>query len=169
MPRFQIAFKWVIFLLLSALFLAGCRPTQAWQDAADQGELRRLFNIPASAELVSYQGYPVMVGFGQREGLSLGAVYRLNANQIQDFTAQAAGRGWQALPIPPSLRAQIPWKGLPVPLEAANGYYLCQTAGDDVLHAVKLKSCADTPPIADIILGVLEVSGQLSVTVRSGY
>lgn len=161
---------WMVAVLSFSLLLAACETGQARQDSSDQAELRRIFNIPEGAELKSYDGYPVMVGFGQREGLHLSAVYTLNNQQQAGFVQHAADNDWQPLPVPAKIRKDIPWKDLPVPLDAASGYFLCRTAGDDVLHATRTESCAVKLPELDIILGIYDDrTHELSVVVRSGY
>lgn len=154
-----------VFLIVLSM-LTACMS----QDARDQQALRQHFNIPENWELLSYDGFPSEVGFGQREGLRVGAVFQLSATQLDEFKKQSAARGWQPLPISSEIRAKILYQGLNVTLGAENGFYLCKTAGDNVLYAEKTKPCADVARLNDIILGVLDFStNQLSVVVRSSY
>lgn|GEM_PF-1343011 len=157
----------IVWLLLGAA-MTGCRG-QVWQDQADQRELRRLFAIPESAQLIEYHGFPDRSGFGQREGLSIRAVYQLKPAEALQITQNSAQPGWLALPIAPALRAQIVWTDSDLP-QSQTGFYFCRTAGDDVLHATRTQACADTPPTSDLILGILELpSNRLAVMVRSAY
>jgi len=141
------------------------------QDGKDQKQLIRLFNIPDNAKLVSYRGYPSMVGFGQREGLEISARYRFTDQQLGKFLAAARGStGWESLPIPAEVKAKIPYKDLKVPLDAQKGVYLCRTAGDNVLAAMKTTSVLAAPRVSDIILGVLNAdTNELYVMVKSSY
>ena len=68
------------------------------------------------------------------------------------------------------IRKKIPYKGLKVDLDGAQGLYLCRTAGDNVLHAKKTRPCEEVQRMNDIIIGTLDpVSCQLRVTMRSSY
>jgi len=157
-------------VLMVGLILGGCRSSQALQDRMDQSALRELFGLPRRAEVVEYDGYPPMVGFGQREGLGLSAAFQLEPEEAQAFLETAAEAGWEPLAIPAGLVARIPFRGLDVPLDWTDGLYLCRTAGDNVLHAETTRSCAETADFHDLILGVYDPSTQMVwVTVRSGY
>ena len=157
-------------VLVVGLILGGCGGSQAVQDRMDQSALRELFGLPRGAEVVEYDGYPPMVGFGQREGLGLRAAFRLGPEEVEAFANSAAETGWQALPIPAGLMGRIPFRELDVPLDRTDGLYLCRTAGDNVLHAETTRSCAETADFHDLILGVYDPSTQMVwVTVRSGY
>lgn len=143
---------------------------QEFQDQIDQRALSDLFDLPGGLTLVAYDGYPAMVGFGQREGLSLNAAYVLTDQQETEFIRRAIARGWEPLPMPESLRVHIPIQGLKVPLEVQSGLFYCRTAGDNVLHAAKTSPCAEAGSMNDIIIGVLDSSqNRLMVEVRSGY
>jgi hypothetical protein len=157
-------------ILLMLMLLPGCQSGQAAQDLSDQRALRRLFGIPNDYRLMTYTGYPARVGFGQREGLNISGVYLLSDDQLAQFKDQIAQNKWQNLPIDLDVRSKILWQDLPVPLEAHFGYYLCETAGDDVLNSTLIKTCAETAPKSDIILGILDITTkQLYVVVRAGY
>jgi hypothetical protein len=135
----------------------------------DERALRRRFGVPSSFERIVYRGYPSMVGFGQREGLDISAAYRLTDRQESTFLA-ATSDGWAALPIPDDVRSRILFRGLPVPLEAQNGLFLCRTAGDDVLHANHTQPCGQVRDLHDVILGVLDTDRhELHVVIRAGY
>ena len=165
--------KWIgqlAALFVSGLLLGGCGLPQYLQDTMDQAELRRLFGLPRGARVLSYAGYPSMVGFGQREGLSLDAAFELTDDEGQTFLAQAAEGGWQPLPMSDALFAHIPFQGLSVPLDQSNGLYLCRTAGNEVLHARETKGCVEVARINDLILGIFDATtNSVWVTVRSGY
>jgi len=159
-----------VIAIAGAMLVPACGRTQAAQDSSDQAALRRLFGLPRGAELLSYDGYPSQVGFGQREGLSLSAEYRLADDDMGKFLRSAVEAGWQPLPMPVGLSELIPFHGLSVPWDAADGLYRCQTAGDDVLHARRTTSCLETTAFHDVILGVFDAASQrVWVTVRSAY
>jgi len=155
-----------VMILAAAFFLLACQS----QDDMDKAQLLRHFNIPPGTQLIEYNGYPARVGFGQREGLQVSATYRFTEGELAAWLPQARANGWQPLPIPSEIREKIPYKGLKVDLDAAQGVYLCRTAGDDVLHAKNTRPCGEVQRMNDIIVGTLDpVSCQLHVTVRSGY
>lgn len=159
-----------IAIVLLPLSLSSCTGAQAVQDWVDERALRKQLAIPAGFDLVSYDGYPSMAGFGQREGLEISARYRLDGEQAAAFATRARANGWQPLPIPDATRSKIRFQGLKVPLDAQQGLYLCRTAGDDVLHARETRSCDAANSLHDIILGVLDTStGELSAVIRAGY
>ena len=124
------------------LILGGCRSSQALQDRMDQSALRELFGLPRRAEVVEYDGYPPMVGFGQREGLGLSAAFQLEPEEAKAFLETAAEAGWEPLPIEAGLVERIPFRELDVPLHLSQGMYSCQTTGNEVLHAETTCSCA---------------------------
>lgn len=163
--------------VLSGLFLVtllegihGCGPSVRSQDQSDRSRLGEIFGIPGECELVSYDGYPASVGFGQREGLSISAVFSMTEEQGAVFVDNNLEAGWRRLPMPDSVVAKIPFVDLPVPLEAARGIYTCRTAGDNVLHAASTIPVEEAEHVNDIILGVFDLeSGLLHVVVRSAY
>ena len=61
--------KYFIFFLL--LFVA--TSCQWLTDSSDKSALVKHFKIPDNAEMIVYDGFPTMVGFGQREGLNISA------------------------------------------------------------------------------------------------
>jgi len=156
--------------LALALLLGACGGAQGVQDAMDQAALRRRFGLPCRAEVVSYSGYPSMVGFGQREGLGLSATFQLEPEPAQLFLETAAEAGWEPLPIEAGLVERIPFRELDVPLSLSQGAYLCLTAGDEVLHTRETRSCDEVVQFHDIIFGVFDsTTNRVWVTVRSGY
>jgi hypothetical protein len=161
----------ILALLLVASSTIGCgQPPQNIQDQLDQRSLRKQFNLPAGYDLVSYVGYPSMVGFGQREGLEISAVYRLDEVQLEDFLQDAPIEGWEPLPIQQSVRRKILYQGMNVPLDLHSGLYVCRTAGDNVLHAKATRSCSEVDVLPDIILGVFDPEeDKLYLVIRSGY
>jgi hypothetical protein len=153
-------------ILAAAFVFLACQS----QDDMDKTQLLRHFNIPPGAQLIEYNGYPARVGFGQREGHQVSATYRFTEGELAAWLTQARSNGWQPLPIPSEIREKIPYKGLKVDIDAAQGLYLCRTAGDNVLHAKKTRSCGEVQRMNDIIIGTLDpVSRQLRVTVCSSY
>jgi hypothetical protein len=147
-----------------------CGGPQEVRDSADLERIREIFGIPEDFELVSYDGYPSSVGFGQREGLELSAVFQLTGGQAHGFVADRLASGWSELPMPEGVVASIPFRGLPVPVDALQGVYICLTAGDDVLYARETRPVAEGDRINDLILGVLDTTeDRLYVMVRSAY
>lgn len=59
-----------VFLLL--VFTCSC---QKVTDETDKAALKKHFLIPDDAEMIAYDGFPPMAGFGQREGLTISAVF----------------------------------------------------------------------------------------------
>jgi hypothetical protein len=160
----------VLFALLLSGSRAGCGPSQPAQDSSDQARLRRIFGIPEGCELVCYDGYPSTVGFGQREGLALSAVYRLDGSQAREFVDRSLSEGWRELPIPEGIRIHIPFQGLTVPLGAMQGIYTCRTAGDNVLYAASTRPVEEAGSVHDILIGIFDSeTSLLSVEVRSAY
>lgn len=156
----------LLALLIAIVVVTACMS----QDALDQQALHKQFDIPNDWQMISYEGFPSRAGFGQREGLRVGAVFQLTAAQSDEFKKQSVGRGWQTLPISQAIVDKIPYQGLKVPLDAQNGFYLCKTAGDNALNATTTRPCADVAKLNDIILGVLDLStNQLSVVVKASY
>ena len=94
-----------VFLLFSITLIVSC--SNETIDERDQRALRNHFSIPPSFNLVRYDGYPEMVGFGQREGLDISAVYELTDEQLAEFVNSISSRGWQKLPIPDQLKDKI--------------------------------------------------------------
>lgn len=153
-------------LVAAAFVLAACQS----QDDMDKAQLRRHFGIPPGAEILEYHGYPARVGFGQREGLQVSATWRLTETELAAWLPRAGADGWQPLPIPAAIRQKVPYKGLKVDLDAAEGLYLCRTAGDNVLHATKTRPCSEAQRMNDIIIGILDPgTRRISATVRSSY
>jgi hypothetical protein len=154
-------------MILAVVFIfCACQAT----DDRDREQLLRHFGIPPDIQVIEYHGYPARVGFGQREGLQVSATYRFTEGQLAAWLPQARSSGWQPLPIPAETRRKILYKGLKVDLDAASGFYVCRTAGDNVLYAGKTRPCAEVQRMNDIIIGILDPdTRQLSVTVRSSY
>ena len=150
------------------LALSGC--AQPLQDAIDRAALRSLFGLPVGAELVEYDGYPSMVGFGQREGLRLRAVYDLSQEEAAAFLELAGDRGWQPLPIDSRLISHIPFREIPAPLDRTQGLYLCRTAGDAVLYPASTRDCLEVLRMNDLIFGVFDsAERRVWVSVQAGY
>jgi len=164
---------WKRVLIMAAccglsLALNGC--AQPLQDMIDRAALRALFGLPAGAELVEYQGFPSMVGFGQREGLRLRAVYDLSQAEAAAFLEQARDGGWQPLPISAGLLRHIPFREFPVPLDRTRGLFVCRTAGDQVLHPARTVDCLEVRHLNDLIFGVFDsVERRVWIGVQAGY
>lgn len=154
-------------LLAAVLSSLSC---QQLQDVRDRQALRRLFGIPRTVEIVAYSGFPWMNGFGQREGLSIGATYQWTPRQLDRFLKTRIPEGWEPLPVAESVRSEPLLRNLDVRLDVRTGFYLCRTAGDNVLYAKRTRPCSCVERLNDIILGVLDTDARrLFVVVRSGY
>jgi hypothetical protein len=140
------------------------------QDQLDQRALRRHFDLPSGLELVEYDGYPAEVGFGQREGLDIRAVYQLSDGEAEKLGRRFAEKGWSPLPIPADIQLRVRRYVAPDPLELTSGLYLCRTAGHNVLHAWITRPCAMVERQNDVILGVFDAeTNRLHLQVSSGY
>lgn len=170
MKRYLLGLSSLVIGLLSVTVHACGMPPQAIQDQLDRRALREQFNVPAGYALVSYDGFPSMVGFGQREGLEISAVYQLDREQLEDFLQDAPIAGWEPLPIPRDIRAKILYQGVNVPLDLQNGLFICRTAGDNVLHAKVTRHCSEVDYLPDVILGIFDpAQDKLYLVIRSGY
>lgn len=133
----------ILFLLL--LLVPSC---QQETDSSDKAALKRHFEIPNDAEMVVYDGFPPMSGFGQREGLSISAKYKLNDQDMFSWINTMQAKGLKELPVEPQCRSKLWFKDKLIKLDTQTGYYYCGTAGNDVLNATETKSCddVDLPP-----------------------
>jgi hypothetical protein len=151
-----------------SLALGGC--VQPLQDMIDRAALRALFGLPVGAELVEYQGFPSTVGFGQREGLRLRAVYDLSHAEAAAFLKQARDGGWQPLPISAGLVRHIPFREIPAPLDHTHGLFVCRTAGDQVLYPASTQGCLEVQRLNDLIFGVFDsAERRVWISVQAGY
>ena len=140
------------------------------QDYLDRRSMRQHFDLPAGLRLLEYEGYPAMVGLGQREGLNLRAVYQLPAHQAEDFEREAAEKGWSPLPVQAATRAKIRFWVAPDTLALDSGWYLCRTAGNDVLRARETRPCAAVDWPNDVIFGAYDAgTRRLHLQIGSGY
>jgi hypothetical protein len=162
---FMIKKYFIFFLLL--ILTSSC---QQVTDSSDKAALRKHFEIPDHAEMIAYDGFPPMAGFGQREGLSISAKYKLSAEDINNWINNVKYKGLKKLPIKPECRAKLWFKDKLISLDTATGYYFCRTAGNDVLNATETKSCDEVDNLNDIIFAILDTEKkELSVIVISGY
>jgi hypothetical protein len=160
----------LVAALLAALALSGCGLPQGIQDRLDQRHLRRHFDIPRGAKLLRYEGYPSMVGFGQREGLHIEAVYGLTDEQEHVFITSSLAADWRRLPIPGAEREQVRVYSGDVPLDLERGIYTARTAGNDVLRAGETVPVSEAARLSDLIIGVLNMeTNELHVRIASGY
>jgi len=156
--------------VLLPIVLAGLVVSNSSQDVADQTELRRLFSLPDDAQILHYEGFPSTMGFGQREGLRISARYKLTPEQVARWSENARSNGWQELPIPPDVKRRMAAFRVEGFGDVEKGFYLCQTAGNNVLHATSTKQCAAVEKQNDIILGVLDaLTGEMNTMVQSSY
>jgi hypothetical protein len=116
------------------LFLSFCG-CQRYGDSLDQQALRTQCHIPAYAKLTNYEGFPQVVGFGQREGLRITGYFEIPKSEIGTFEKSIQAEAWMPLPIPADLLLTFPpqGKGLERLLEVADGFFRCHTAGDSIL------------------------------------
>lgn len=159
--------KRIILLIFLITFLNSC---QWLTDRSDKAALAEHFEIPDDAEMIAYDGFPTMVGFGQREGLTISAKYKLNDEDIKSWIQKVQYKGLKKLPIEENCRSKIWYKDKLIPLDTKNGYYFCRTAGNDVLKAKVTKPCDEVDNPNDIILAILDTeTRELSVIITSGY
>src|SRR6185436_14783877 len=130
-----------ILILGLLCLLGGC---ERLSNLADERALRKQCHIPPYAQSSDYKGFPAMSGFGQREGLSITARFRIPKSNLDDFEKFMHEDGWDPLPVSAELRARLPrqGKGYESDLEAVEGFFRCHTAGSEVLHAKTTYSCA---------------------------
>lgn len=158
------------------LLLTGC---QALTDREDLVALRRQCRIPDYAVLKEFHGF-TGGGLGQREGLSLRAVFEVRESDAARFRADASREGWEKAPVPPSLRTALPRLDDDQAL-AAEGLFRCRTAGNDVLLATETNACTEdhytefaspnpSRRLSDAILTVYDEKNRtLTAWVRSTY
>ena len=158
--------KCFVFFLL--LFITNS--CQWLTDRSDKSALEKHFEIPDDAEMIAYDGFPTMVGLGQREGLNISAKYLLNDEDMNDWIKNMRTKGLKNLPMEPDCKSKLWFKDKLVPLETKTGYYFCRTAGNDVLNATETKPCDEVDNLNDIIFAILDTEKkELSVIVTSGY
>jgi len=138
--------KCFVFFLL--LFITNS--CQWLTDRSDKSALEKHFEIPDDAEMIAYDGFPTMVGLGQREGLNISAKYLLNDEDMNDWIKNMRTKGLKNLPMEPDCKSKLWFKDKLVPLETKTGYYFCRTAGNDVLNATETKSCDEVDNLNDI-------------------
>jgi hypothetical protein len=147
--------------------VGGC---QFLTDDSDKKALRGRCHVPEYAEAIEYQGFPSMVGFGQREGLEVSGRFNLPSDHVETFEAFAKAEGWESLPIPPEIRPKILFRGMKVNLDAKVGRFRCRTAGDNVLYSTVSRLCRDVDNLSDIMISVYEKDkAEITAVVRSGY
>lgn len=144
-----------LFAAAGLLLLSGCDHSS---DRSDRQALRRQCRIPSYAELAAYEGYPAMVGFGQREGLKLSGRFAIPASRVPEFERFVRSDGWEPLPVPDRIKAVLPFpvESLRIDLSVPEGYFRCRTAGNEALHAEKTLSCGDPAALRDYMEPVWE-------------
>jgi hypothetical protein len=154
-------------LFLVLLLVNAC---QQVTDSSDKVALKKHFDIPDEAVMIAYDGFPPMAGFGQREGLSISAKYKLNDEDMNSWINEMQSKGLKKLPIPPDFKSKLWFKDKLIPLDTETGYYYCRTAGNDVLNATETKPCDEVKNLNDIIFATLDTEKkELSVIVIFGY
>jgi hypothetical protein len=158
----------IYFILLLLLLLnTSC---QQVMDSSDKTALKKHFEIPDDAEMIAYDGFPPMAGFGQREGLSISSKYKLNDEDMNSWIKNMQSKGLKKLPIQTECRSKLWFKDNLIPMDIQTGYYFCRTAGNDVLNATETKPCDEVDNLNDIIFAILDIEKkELSVIVISGY
>lgn len=157
-------------LLILTLLVTVFSSCQWLTDKSDKAALEKHFDIPDDAEMIAYDGYPAMVGFGQREALSITAKYKLTDDDMYGWIKKVQNKGLKKLPIEPDCKKKLWFKNKLVPTDIKTGYYFCRTAGNDVLNADSTKSCDEVDNLIDIIFAILDTdSRELSVIITSGY
>jgi len=158
--------KIITLFLLTTLF----NSCQWLTDRSDKAALEEHFEIPDDAEMIAYDGFPTMVGFGQREGLTISAKYKLSDEDMRGWIQKVQYKRLKKLPVEEKCMGKLWFKDKLIPLDAKNGYYFCRTAGNDVLIAEVTKPCDDVEYPNDLIFAILDTEKkELSVIVTSGY
>ena len=111
------------------------------RDRLDRRLLRRHFDLPSGLRLAKYDGYPAIVGLGQREGLHIRAVYQVPERKAGAFERHLDENGWLPLPVPAEIQDKVCPYVADGTLAPSSGWYLCRTAGNDVLHARETRPC----------------------------
>jgi hypothetical protein len=143
---------------------------QPIRDRLDRRAMLRHFDLPAGLRLVEYDGFPPMVGLGQREGLHIRAVYQVPEKETEAFRHRLDENGWSPLPLPTETGAKIRPHVTADVLELSPGLYLCRTAGNDVLRARDTRPCSEVARLSDVIFGAFDPdSNRLYLQVSSGY
>jgi hypothetical protein len=158
--------KYIVFFLL--LFVTNS--CQVITDNSDKAALEKHFEIPDDAEMIAYDGFPAMVGFGQREGLNISAKYLLSEKDMNKWIKHMQTKGLKKLPLESECKSKLWFDDKLIPIETATGYYYCRTAGNDVLNATEKKPCDEVENLNDIIFAILDTGKkELSVIITSGY
>lgn len=143
---------------------------QPIQDYLDQHSMLQHFDLPSGLQLIEYDRYPAVAGFGQREGLNIRAVYQLSDEQADEIERRHVKNGWSHLPVSAETRHKIQPYVDPSPLELSTGMYFCRTAGDNVLHARQTYPCGAVERLNDVIFGAFDTeTNRLYLQVGSGY
>ena len=158
--------SFILLIILTTLFTS----CQWVTDQSDKSALEDHFDIPDDAEMIAYDGYPTMVGFGQREALSISAKYKLNDDDMNRWIKKIQTKGLKPLPIEADCKNKLWFKDELVPKDIETGYYFCRTVGNDVLNAEITKPCDEVKNLNDIIFAILDTEkNELSVIITSGY
>ena len=154
-----------LFLLLILTF--SCRQVT---DETDKASSEEHFEIPDDAEMIAYDGFSTMVGFGQREGLTISAKYLLNDEDMNKWINNMQTKGLKKLPLESECKSKLWFDDKLIPIETDTGYYYCRTAGNDVLNATETEPCDEVDNLNDIIFAILDTDKkELSVIITSGY
>ncbi|MEM9215974.1 MAG: hypothetical protein AAGD25_16715 [Cyanobacteria bacterium P01_F01_bin.150] len=88
------------FTQFFAAFALAIAFNSCWFGYSDESVLRKEFNIPHNAEVLSYEAYPKESAV-MREGLKIEIIFQLSDDDFQNYTAQTATvPDWTPLPIP---------------------------------------------------------------------
>ena len=158
--------KYIVFFLL--LFITNS--CQVITDNSDKAALNERFEIPDDAEMIAYDRFSTMVGFGQREGLTISAKYLLSDEDMNEWINNMRTKGLKKLPLESECKSKLWFKDKLIRIETETGYYYCRTAGNDVLNATETKPCDEVENLNDIIFAILDIGKkELSVIISSGY
>ena len=103
MNKYNFKNRLIISALL-ALFLT----LYACSVPTDESLLRKEFNIPETAVLLSYKASPETSGWFGREGLKIDIVFQFNETDFANYITEAEKSGsWRALPISQSFLMKI--------------------------------------------------------------
>lgn len=87
------------FLLILVLIFSSLFSSCSWD--SDEIVIRKEFNIPESAELISFKATPEESGWFGREGLKIDAMFQLSNKDFDEYLSKAKSSGeWLNLPIP---------------------------------------------------------------------
>jgi hypothetical protein len=126
--RQKIHICMVLLILLVFPAINGCTRKSPSVAAQDEQRLRKYWQIPDRAALISLTSNPQPGGTFGREGLRIYAVFRFSPDKLQEYRKSFREADWLPLPIAANI---FSFQGAPVelPRTPANGVYICDIAG----------------------------------------